>query len=170
MKRHFQMFAAYNRWANTELYQAAGKLSLEAYNRDVGAFFGSMNGTLNHILVADRIWMKRFSRTGDHPDKLDAILETEFQNLQLAREREDRRIIDWVESLDEDALEEEFSYRTITTPMDITQRLGPAVSHLFNHQTHHRGQAHMILSVLGENPPSLDLLFFFRSEAGQIYS
>ena len=170
MKRHFQMFAAYNRWANEELYQAAGKLSQEAYNRDVGAFFGSMNGTLNHILVADRIWMKRFSQTGDHPDKLDAILETEFQNLQLAREREDRRIIDWVESLDEDALEEEFSYRTITTPMDITQRLGPAVSHLFNHQTHHRGQAHMILSVLGDNPPSLDLLFFFRSEAGQIYS
>lgn len=170
MKRHFQMFAAYNRWANEELYQAAGRLSQEAYNRNVGAFFGSMNGTLNHILVADRIWMKRFSKTGDHPDRLDAILETEFQNLQNAREREDRRIIEWVDSLDDGALEKEFSYRTITNPMDITQRLGPAVSHFFNHQTHHRGQGHMILSVLGENPPSLDLLFFFRSEAGQIYS
>ena len=60
MKQHFMMFAAYNQWANGRIYDAAGDLSDEEFNRDTGAFFGSMMGTLNHILTADRIWMKRF--------------------------------------------------------------------------------------------------------------
>ncbi|MGI9399869.1 MAG: DinB family protein [Rhizobiaceae bacterium] len=166
MKSHFQMFAAYNAWANNKLYNAAARLSPEAYNRNVGAFFGSMNGTLNHILVGDRIWMKRFCGSGDHPNELDAVLETDFDRLRAEREKEDRRIIDWIDSLTDEALQQEFSYRTITNPADMNQILGPAVSHLFNHQTHHRGQAHMILSVLGEDPPPLDLLYFYRSEDG----
>ena len=98
--------------------------------------------------------------------RLDAVLETDFDKLRAEREKEDRRIIDWIDSLTDEALQQEFTYRTITNPADMTQILGPAVSHLFNHQTHHRGQAHMILSVLGEDPPPLDLLYFYRSEDG----
>ena len=74
MKKHFMMFAAYNRWANARIYDAAAELSDEDYRRDVGAFFRSMHGTLNHLLATDRIWMKRFTGQGETPNSLDAIL------------------------------------------------------------------------------------------------
>ena len=75
MKRHFMMFAAYNQWANNRLYNAAADLTDEEFNRNTGAFFGSMMGTLNHLLVTDRIWMKRFTGEGDAPSALDAIIQ-----------------------------------------------------------------------------------------------
>jgi uncharacterized damage-inducible protein DinB len=74
MKAHFEQFAGYNHWANARLYQAAFALSDADYRRDVGAFFKSMHGTLNHLLVADRIWLKRLTGQGDHPDRLDGAL------------------------------------------------------------------------------------------------
>ena len=73
MKQHFMMFAAYNRWANARIYDAAAALPEEAFKRDVGAFFGSLMGTLNHILVADRIWLKRFTGEGEAPASLDTV-------------------------------------------------------------------------------------------------
>ncbi|WP_274424532.1 DinB family protein [Chelativorans sp. YIM 93263] len=170
MKRHFEMMAAYNRWANELLYQAAAELTPDEFSQDTGAFFGSMKGTLNHILVADRIWMRRFTGEGDAPTRLDAILHNAFPALKLSREAEDRRIIEWVDSLDENALEGRFSYMTVVNPRTISQRLAPALTHLFNHQTHHRGHAHMILSVLGQEPPSLDLIYFYRTAAGRDYA
>ena len=71
MKQHFMMFAAYNQWANGRIYDAAADLNDAEFERDVGAFFGSMMGTLNHLLVADRVWMKRFSGEGDAPAPWD---------------------------------------------------------------------------------------------------
>lgn len=73
MKQHFMMFAAYNQWANGRIYDAAAELDDEEFNRHTGAFFGSMMGTLNHLLTTDRIWMKRFTGEGDAPTTLDAI-------------------------------------------------------------------------------------------------
>ena len=67
MKDHFEMFAAYNRWANRTVYGATRALTEDEQNRNQGAFFGSMIGTLNHLLCADRIWMKRFTGEGDAP-------------------------------------------------------------------------------------------------------
>ena len=78
MKRHFMMFAAYNAWANGQIYDAAAELTDEEFGRDVGAFFGSMVGTLNHLLVADRIWMKRFTSEGEAPKALDTIIHPNF--------------------------------------------------------------------------------------------
>ncbi|TIP22086.1 MAG: damage-inducible protein DinB, partial [Mesorhizobium sp.] len=78
MKQHFMMFAAYNQWANTRIYDAAADLSEEELGRDVGAFFGSMLGTLNHLLVTDRVWMKRFTGEGDAPSNLATILYRAF--------------------------------------------------------------------------------------------
>ena len=75
MRQHFQMFAAYNYWANTAVYDAAARLDDEALNRNTGAFFGSLLGTLNHILVADRIWLKRFTGEGNAPTALDTTLQ-----------------------------------------------------------------------------------------------
>ncbi len=170
MKRHFMMFAAYNRWANTRIYAAAAELSDEELNRDAGAFFGSLLGTLNHILVADRIWMKRFTGEGDAPARLDAVLHGTLAALRLAREAEDERIVGWVESLDDKALAGRFTYMTATDMRTISQRLSPALDHLFNHQTHHRGQAHMILTALGRPSVPLDLIQFQRTPEGRAFA
>lgn len=170
MKRHFEMMAGYNRWANGRIYEAAGGLGAQDYARDVGAFFKSMKGTLNHILVADRIWMKRFTGEGEAPARLDAIVHEALPALRLAREAEDKRIIEWIGSLDDAALKGRFTYTTIVDPRTVSQRLAPALTHFFNHQTHHRGHAHMILSVLGKQPPSLDMIYFHRSAAGRDYA
>lgn len=165
-KHHFTMMAAYNRWANAAIYDAAAELDGEEFTRDVSAFFKSMMGTLNHLLVTDRIWMLRFTGEGEAPRSLDAILYRALPGLRIARELEDKRIADWIDSLDEAAFAGRFSYVTVTNPRVISQRLAPALVHLFNHQTHHRGQAHTILSLLGRKPPSLDLIQFYRTPAG----
>ncbi|MCJ7994829.1 damage-inducible protein DinB [Rhizobium cremeum] len=162
MLETFRMFAAYNQWANDLVYAAANELSPEDLNRDLGAFFGSLFGTLTHILVADRVWLRRF--TGEGP-KHTALNEKPFATLaelETARIEEDRRIIAWIGELTEDEIRGPISYTPITTPTPITHRLGPAISHFFNHQTHHRGQAHMCLTALGKPSLSLDLIYFQR--------
>ena len=163
MKHHFEMFAAYNRWANRTVYAAARELGDLERNRNQGAFFGSMTGTLNHLLCADRIWMKRFTGQGDAPTALDTILHPNFDGLEKARVVEDERIIDWIGTLAEDRLAANFSYVPITNPQPVTQRLASALSHFFNHQTHHRGQCHMILTSLGRPSITLDMVAFQRS-------
>ena len=169
MKNQFAMFAAYNSWANERLYTSAASLTSEEYNRDVGAFFRSMCGTLNHLLVTDRIWMKRFTGEGEAPSRLDTILHEDLGQLRIARHAEDRRIARYIDELEPEQVVGTFTYTPVSTPEPVTQRLGPALSHFFNHQTHHRGQAHTILSVLGKNPPSLDLIFFQRTDEGRDY-
>jgi uncharacterized damage-inducible protein DinB len=164
--QHYRMFAAYNRWANERIYDAAEYLSDEEWERDVRAFFGSMCGTLNHVLVADRIWMNRFTGTGETHSVLSEIPHPHFGELRTQRGTMDERIVDWCDTLDEETLGGLFSYTSIIEPKEITQLLAPALAHLFNHQTHHRGHAHMILSVLGHEPPPLDLIYFLRTEEG----
>jgi uncharacterized damage-inducible protein DinB len=170
MEQHFRMFAAYNRWANTRLYAAAAELGDEEYRRDMRAFFGSMHGTLNHLLATDRIWLHRFTGQGNAPKTLDAILFDEFEVLKAAREQEDVRIYDWIAGLSNEAIAGRFTYTTVSDMRTISQRLAPALAHLFNHQTHHRGQAHGILTALGKLAPSLDLIQFQRTEEGRPYS
>ncbi|BCG81254.1 DinB family protein [Mesorhizobium sp. 113-3-3] len=170
MKQHFMMFAAYNQWANGRIYDAAADLDEEEFNRDVGAFFGSLMGTLNHLLAADRIWMKRFTGEGDAPTALDAILHRDLPKLRTAREAEDRRIIDWLSGLSDKALSGRFTYMTLSDMRTVSQRLAPALAHVFNHQTHHRGQAHMILTVLGRPSVPLDLAYFQRTEEGRAFA
>ena len=101
MKDHYVTFAGYNAWANRRLYDAAASLSDAEYRADKGAFFKSMHGTLNHLLATDRIWMKRFTGEGDAPERLDAILHERLADLRAAREAEDRRIVSYIEGLDE---------------------------------------------------------------------
>ncbi len=170
MRQHFRMFAAYNRWANRALYDAAAALSEEEANRDTGAFFGSMIGTLNHILVADRIWLKRFTGEGGAPGSLDTILHEDVPGLRDAREAEDARILDWIEHLPETAFSGRFTYLTVTDMRTVSQRLAPALAHFFNHQTHHRGQAHAILTALGQPSVQLDLIYFQRTEEGRAFA
>ncbi|RWP65623.1 DinB family protein [Mesorhizobium sp.] len=170
MKQHFMMFAAYNQWANSRIYDAAADLDEEDFHRNVGVFFGSMMGTLNHVLTADRIWMRRFTGEGDAPARLDTVLHRALPGLRLAREAEDKRIVDWVGALSDKALSGRFSYMTVSDMRTVSQRLAPALDHFFNHQTHHRGQAHAILTILGRTSVPLDLTLFQRSEEGRAYA
>jgi uncharacterized damage-inducible protein DinB len=164
MTARYTMFAGYNRWANERVYDATAKLSDADYRSDRDVFFKSMHGTLNHILVADRIWMKRFSGEGEAPSRLDAILFEDFSALRAARRAEDARIESYIGALSPERLAGTFRYRTMSNPADIEQQLSFALDHFFNHQTHHRGHAHGILShFLGNDAtPSLDLIVFQR--------
>jgi uncharacterized damage-inducible protein DinB len=138
---YFRRLALYNRWANARLYAAALDLSDQTYRLHVGVFFGSLHGTLNHLLLTDRLWLKRLTGEGDHPNQLNAILYDDRAELTRARMAEDRRLISVVEKYDEAALAALHSYRT-TSGMPQSQVLSEILMHLFNHQTHHRGQAH----------------------------
>jgi uncharacterized damage-inducible protein DinB len=165
MKAHFEQFAAYNRWANARLYQAAFALSDADYRRDVGAFFKSMHGTLNHLVLTDRIWLKRLDGQGEHPDRLNAILYEDRRALALARADEDERLVRYVAGLDEAAFEGVLGYAN-TSGKRFEQKRREILAHLFNHQTHHRGHAHMILSICtGREPPPFDLLAYQRNPA-----
>ncbi len=162
METFFRMMAAYNAWANTRLYDAAAALTDADYRADRGAFFKSVHGTLNHLLVADRVWMQRFTGTGEAPDRLDAILFDALPALRAARQAEDARIAAYVAGLDDAALAGTIAYRRVSTPEPMVQTLWPALAHVFNHQTHHRGQVHALLTALTGRAPELDLLFYQR--------
>jgi uncharacterized damage-inducible protein DinB len=162
---HYRMLGHYNAWANDRLYDAAARLDDAQYRADRGAFFKSVHGTLNHLLATDRIWMQRFTGAGDAPARLDAILFDRFDELRAAREAEDSRIVTYVDSLDEARIAGTIRYRRVSTPEWFEQQLAPALAHWFNHQTHHRGQVHALLTGLTGEAPELDLLFFQRLAA-----
>jgi uncharacterized damage-inducible protein DinB/enamine deaminase RidA (YjgF/YER057c/UK114 family) len=177
MKPHLDMLAAYNAWANERLYAAVARLPAADYRADRGVFFGSLHGTLNHILIGDRIWMHVFTGEGTKPTQLDAILHEDLAGLREARRAEDARIGRYVGSLTEEALAGTVRYSTIRSPADIEQRLAPLLLHFFNHQTHHRGQAHGLLTMSCGEAPSLDMVMFQRetgvslvSGAGGVFS
>ena len=156
MKTHFAQSAAYNRWANARLYDAALALDDAPYRRNVGAFFKSLHGTLNHLLVTDRIWLRRLTGEGEAPNRLDAILYDDRRALALARAAEDERILRYVAGLDDRELDAAFQYaNTAGTP--FAAKRGDVLAHLFNHQTHHRGQIHCMLTQAGGKPHDTDL-------------
>lgn len=159
---NFRQFADYNHWANRRLYGAALAMPDEAYRRRTGVFFGSLHGTLNHLLLTDRVWLKRLTGEGEHPNRLDAILFEELKDLLRARLAEDARLKRVVGGYSEADLGEAVSYQTMSGQQQ-RQKLQDILLHLFNHQTHHRGQAHACCSIVaGQEPPSLDLLAFQR--------
>ncbi|MEA2774511.1 MAG: hypothetical protein QOD93_7473 [Acetobacteraceae bacterium] len=161
LKAHFDQLAAYNRWANRRLYDDAASLPDEARKRPAGLFFGSVHGTLNHLLVADYIWMRRFTGDGPQPERLNQILYEDFGELRAAREREDERIFAFVIGADD--YDRVIEYQN-STGKTFRQALGPALTHFFNHQAHHRGQVHAGFTIAGiREPTSLDLLVLQRS-------
>jgi uncharacterized damage-inducible protein DinB len=160
---YFRSLAGYNRWANRRLYAAAAALHEADYMRALPSYFGSLHATLNHILVGDRIWLGRLTGHLDAGIKsLDQILYADFAGLHVAREAEDAQIINYVDNLDEPTLNSTLRYKTTKgTPQATPTR--HVLGHFFNHQTHHRGQCHGLLSALGvKEPPELDLILYLR--------
>ena len=161
LKAHFDQLAAYNRWANRRMYADAASLPDAVRKQPAGLFFGSVHGTLNHLLVADCIWMRRFTGDGPQPQRLNQILHEDFAELRAARVQEDERICGFVTGLD--AYDRVIEYQN-SSGRTFRQTLGAALAHFFNHQTHHRGQVHAGLTIAGiREPTPLDLLVLQRS-------
>jgi uncharacterized damage-inducible protein DinB len=158
---HFGMFAAYNAWANERLYAACARLPAAEYLKARPAFFRSLHGTLNHVLVGDRVWMARFEGRESGIHALDQILHGDLESLREARRAEDSRIVSFIEGLSAEDYERDIDYRNMSGQPQ-RERLGRLLAHFFNHQTHHRGQAHDQLSQTSVAPPELDLIFFLR--------
>ena len=163
---HFRMLGAYNRLANERLYDACSSLGDEERTKDRGAFFGSIHGTLNHILVGDRIWMTRFEGGEAPSTNLDAILFDDFDALRGARVAEDARIEAYMALLTAESLGGTISYvnnegRECRDPLPVL------LAHLFNHQTHHRGQVTAMLAKAGVDYPVLDMHRVLIPEPGK---
>lgn len=155
-RTHAETMAEYNHWMNLKLYAVCAEISDEQRRQDRGAFFKSIHGTLNHILVGDRIWMGRF--TGNtYIATLGQELYSNFNELRQQRELTDQQILEWLQQLTDERLSQPLRYRSAA---DGIERVFPhwlLVVHLFNHQTHHRGQITTLLNQLGYNPGVTDL-------------
>ena len=152
----------YNRWQNASLYGAADGLTDAERRVDRGAFFKSIHGTLNHVLWADAMWLSRF---GQNPAPSCGIASSssyadDWETLKLQRVACDERLARWAEALDESALAGDLTWRPATAvgDMTVTRPRWLIVAHMFNHQTHHRGQAHALLTAAGATPEATDLV------------
>lgn len=154
-----QLFAAYNGWMNDKLYAACASLSDEERKRDRGAFFHSIHGTLNHLLLADSVWMGRFEGQPFAFKSLGQELYATFDDLRASRREMDARIGRWAAGLTETALEAKLAYSSAVTKRSHAPTLWKVVVHFFNHQTHHRGQLTTLLSQAGVEYGATDLLF-----------
>lgn len=167
--RHVRLMALYNRWMNRRLYDAAGTLSADTLARDRGAFFGSILGTLNHLAVGDSAWLRRFDAPGHwdrlreaidwlpQPQTLREPLAHDLDTLRRLRTRLDDLIVAWSDELIFNDLDRVLVYRNMAGEAQQRQ-VGPLLSHFFNHQTHHRGQATTLLCQAGVDPGVTDLI------------
>jgi uncharacterized damage-inducible protein DinB len=154
--QHFQMLARYNTLANRRVYESCSQLTDAERKRTRPAFFKSIHGTLNHIMVGDRIWLTRFEG-GEIPSTgLDAMLYEDFDELREARIAEDQRIEAFASGLAEEFLASTITYRNNAGNIH-TDAVTLLVAHFFNHQTHHRGQIHDMLTQTEIAPPILDM-------------
>lgn len=175
LQAHFKLLANYNQWMNAKVYEAAAQLDETELTRDREAFFGSILGTLNHILVADTIWLQRFAKHPrchpllqqvaelPAPVRLDQILFDDLAELARHRNWMDRQIIDWVQVLTDVDLELVLRYHN-TKGVAASKRFSSLLLHLFNHQTHHRGQVTVLLSQSGVDVGVTDLLAVIPNE------
>ena len=156
-----QRMARYNRWQNENLCGVADRLSDDERRRERGAFFGSIHKTLSHLLWADRIQMSRFT---DVPKPTTAIrdsgsLYADWDELKRGRSGFDQTMIDWADAVEPSWLAGEVTYYSGAIEKELTRPRWVMVVHLFNHQTHHRGQVHCMLTQAGGKPSDTDLPF-----------
>lgn len=157
---YVQTMARYGAWQNESLAIAADGLPDTARLLDRGAFFGSIFGTLNHLLWGDTLWMSRFAG-GDAP-RMASIAESNRETETWASYRDRRKQMDqaisvWADELTADWLTDEMSWFSGAAQRDVTKPNNMLVLHFFNHATHHRGQAHAMLTAVGARPDDTDL-------------
>lgn len=156
---YVRTMAAYNEEMNRRLYEAASRIPDHERKRDRGAFWRSIHGTLNHILYGDRSWMSRFDgwpRPEGGLKQSDAGFD-DFGALRAARIEADLGIIAWAGRVTDAWLDEKLTWHSNAANRDYTSPRSLLVSHLFNHQTHHRGQAHALVTAAGQDTGDTDL-------------
>jgi uncharacterized damage-inducible protein DinB len=160
-RAYVQRMARYNLWQNENLYGVADRLSAEERCLERGAFFGSIHKTLNHLLWGDRSWTSRFTDMpkpqGGTRDSVS--LYPDWEELKSARTGFDRTFIDWADTVDPSWLDADQTYYSNAIGRELTKPRWVLVTHLFNHQTHHRGQVHCMLTQAGGKPSDTDLPF-----------
>jgi uncharacterized damage-inducible protein DinB len=156
-KNNFELMARYNQWMNGKLYQVCAGIPDQERKKDLGAFFKSVHGTLNHLLYGDKAWMSRFLGMPLAVTVIGEELHQDFDELRADRTALDQQILDWSHSLSPRWLDAPFQY---TSKVDGKTRVLPTwvlVMHMFNHQTHHRGQVTTLIKQLGRDPGITDL-------------
>ena len=165
---HLPLMARFNAWVNDRIYDSVATLGDADYRADRGAFFGSIHRTLNHLLVVDHVWIRRIEGTEHGIPSLDHILHDDFAALRAARGTEDAALIALVDGLDAADLARPVRYRPLAGNGLAEARTDHILITLFNHQTHHRGQVHTMLTQAGVTPPDLDVVVYLDEigEAG----
>ena len=170
LKDHVYLMADYNQWMNQKVYEAVGTLSPEKLHEDKGAFFGSVFASLNHICVGDTLWLKRFSAVLEKypayapiielamPESLDAFLANNFNGLKDRRVLLDEALLELTSELTDEDLLQPISY-TNKKGVTANKKLFNLLMHVFNHQTHHRGQVTTLLSQSDIDIGITDLVF-----------
>jgi len=161
-REHLRRMARYNAWANRRLYAVCEELAEDEYHKPHPVFFGSIHGTLSHLLIGDWIWLARIEGRPNPKVRLDDRPCASLAELEKARAAEDARMIELVDGYAEADLLQPVRYHRITAPDEAVTPLHVCWLHLFNHQTHHRGQVHDQLSQTAVPPPPLDLVYYLR--------
>ena len=160
-RAYVQRMARYNRWQNQNLYGVADTLPDAERRKERGAWFGSIHKTLSHILWGDQSWMARFTDlprpTGGIPDSVS--LYPDWDKLKSERAGFDQTMIGWADLVDPAWLAADFTYYSVAAKREVSKSRWLLVTHLFNHQTHHRGQVHCMLTQAGGRPGDTDLPF-----------
>lgn len=154
-----RVMASYNRWMNERLYDVCAKIPDNERKQDRRAFFGSIHGTLNHLLLGDKIWLGRFEGKPFQARSLDAELYEDFFELRAERKVTDERIDTWAAGLTDERLSGKLHFTSVVNPASRTSDLWVAVANFFNHQTHHRGQLTTLLSQIGKDYGVTDLMW-----------
>lgn len=164
--KHLLMLANYNTWVNAQIFKLCGNLSEADYRMDRGVFFGSIHRTLNHLLLVDMLWLARLqSKKIESIHALDQILYDDLDTLSVARQDIDRKLIEYVECLEDRDLENSVRYTRMAGQRGAA-KIQELLLTLFNHQTHHRGQVHAMLSQSGVSNhamPGIDIVDYLAS-------
>ena len=161
MKQHLQLLAAYHRWTFDVLYAALLPLDDTQYRADLGLFFRSIHRTLNHLLVADRVWFGRVAAAPYAVSGLDAELETDREKLEQALYTQSARWQDWLAAQSDTQLAAPLRYTTMAGT-GFEQESASLLLHVFNHATHHRGQISAAITACGLAAPEMDLIWYLR--------
>ncbi len=159
-----QQMAAYNTWQNNSLRREVLKLDEAALTADRGAFFGSIFGTLNHLLWGDMLWMARFDggEAQNHVIAQSVAYADTIGEWAARRVATDQRIVDWAAGLSADDLTGDVRWFSGSINAEVTKPRDMCVVHFFNHQTHHRGQIHAMVTAAGGVPDATDLVFMLK--------
>ena len=151
---YLRSMARYNRWQNESLYEAAAGLSDEARRENRGAFFGSIHATLSHLYWADRIWLSRFDlcEPPGVPNRESGRFVGDFEELRSKREELDAVLIAFCDAYETGPVKGALEWYSGAIKANAKAPLGVVFTHLFNHQTHHRGQVHAMLTAAGAKP------------------